>query len=155
MKIFEPESFAERQQIVRNTKSEFEIIQSLNLSSIPTYFEFAEKAIWRKSDGSQTEVCYLLMEYLQGVELNEFFNSLRIQKEEAYLRYIFYRLVYTLNKLHEAGIAHRDVKLENIMITTSHEVKLIDLGYMTKHQSNQLLKSRVGTETYMAPEIIA
>ena len=41
------------------------------------------------------------------------------------------------------------------MITNAHEVKLIDLGYITINQRNQLLKSRVGTETYMAPEIIA
>ena len=61
-------------------------------------------------------------------------------------------------QLHKAGIAHRDLKPENVLITKDLELKVIDLGY-AKHLSGRrgtgLMKTRLGTPMYMAPEIEA
>ena len=77
--------------------------------------------------------------------------------EDSTLRYIFKQVVTILNKLHKAGIAHRDIKLCNIMVTENCEIKLIDLGYaipLEGSSGSSYLKTRLGSPVYMAPEII-
>ena len=61
-----------------------------------------------------------------------------------------------MSKLHEAGIAHRDIKLDNVMITKDMELKVIDLGYakqLAGADGSGFLSSTLGTFMYMAPEI--
>ena len=49
-------------------------------------------------------------------------------------------------------MAHRDLKLENIMFTNDGTIKLVDFGFAVQKQID-CLKSYRGTFTYMAPEI--
>lgn len=95
------------------------------------------------------------MELLKGVELLEFLNE-SVDLDNSTLRYIFLQVGNILHQLHKAGIAHRDIKLENIMLTEEFEVKLIDLGYgldLEGRTGSGFMKSRLGTYMYMAPEI--
>ena len=50
------------------------------------------------------------------------------------------------------GVAHRDLKLENILVDENMDLKVADFGYATFKRINRL-KSYRGTMTYMAPEI--
>jgi len=62
-----------------------------------------------------------------------------------------------MHKMHAAGIAHRDIKPENIMLTNDFKIKMIDLGYGTKlagRAQNGFNNTKLGTEGYMAPEIV-
>lgn len=68
------------------------------------------------------------MELLDGVEVLEFFNECQDQ-DDSFVRYIFTRIGKGILQLHKAGIAHRDIKLENIMLTQDYKLKIIDLGY--------------------------
>ena len=75
---------------------------------------------------------------------------------ESILRFIFKEIVKALNGLHKAGLAHRDIKLENIMITHNYEVRLIDLGmFSTLAGANKsgFFQSKKGTPQYMCPEV--
>ena len=55
--------------------------------------------------------------------------------------------------LHANGIAHCDIKPENIMINSQGQVILIDFGFAAELQSHGFKSGVVGTPTYMAPEI--
>ena len=50
----------------------------------------------------------------------EFINEVEGIRDESLLRYIFKEIAKALHTLHKAGLAHRDVKLENIMITAKY-----------------------------------
>lgn len=54
--------------------------------------------------------------------------------------------------MQQSRVAHRDLKLENIILTNSGDVKLVDFGFACQKQIDNL-KSYRGTFTYMAPEI--
>ena len=98
------------------------------MACIPRYYEFKTEVPWVRSNGETRTVSYLLMENCQGLELFDFVNEVEGIKDEELLRYIFKEILKALNVLHKAGMAHRDIKLENIMITYNYEIKLIDMG---------------------------
>jgi len=64
----------------------------------------------------QRKVAYLVMELIKGVELLEFINECDML-DDSTIRFIFLQIVNVIHQLHRAGIAHRDIKLENIMLT--------------------------------------
>jgi serine/threonine protein kinase len=57
-----------------------------------------------------------------------------------------------VNFLHEQkGIAHLDIKLENVVIDSHFMIKLIDMAYCENKQT-QMCAAK-GTERYFAPEV--
>jgi len=67
---------------------------------------------------------------------------------------IYAQLYSALTYLHQKCVAHRDIKLENVMLDTSGNVKLIDFGFSTQIPNTQKVKLFCGTPSYMAPEIV-
>ena len=155
MKIFKTERIGNPEEFVHHMKKEMEIVQGLGLNSVPRYYEFKED-ILAKKNGLQVKVFFLVMEYIHGVTLFDFFIKMKSQ-EDKFVRYIFRQVAYSLHKLHQAGIAHRDIKPENVMLTEEFQVKIIDLGYwisLAGRQKNGFTSTFLGTDMYMATEIV-
>ncbi|WFD28294.1 hypothetical protein MNAN1_003302 [Malassezia nana] len=57
--------------------------------------------------------------------------------------------------IHEQGIVHRDLKLENILLDEHRRVKLSDFGFTREYQPHQLLQTKCGTLGYSAPEVLS
>ena len=126
------------------------------MACIPRYYEFKTDVPWVRSNGETRMVSYLLMENCQGLEIFDFVNEVEGITDEALLRYIFKEILKALNALHKAGMAHRDVKLENMMITYNYEVKLIDMGMFSPlvgTGKTGFFSSKKGTPQYMCPEV--
>ena len=99
-------------------------------------------------------IIYLIQEYVQGKELNDYlYNKGKLTEPEACK--IFHQIISGLSYLHYIGIAHRDFKPENILLTNDNKIlKIIDFGLGNMYKKGQLLKTGCGSPCYIPPEMI-
>lgn len=102
--------------------------------------------------GSDRDVHYLVMEYIEGKDLKEMLNIRgRLPYQEALS--IVSQVVQALRRANERGIVHRDIKPQNLMITTDGVVKVLDFGIARIRALPSLTQSGfVGSPYYIAPE---
>jgi len=97
---------------------------------------------------------YLVMEFLEGAGM----NSLLIARDEVLegRRVRFIReLAEALAFVHERGFLHRDVCPRNMLLTSDHNIKLIDFGLSVPATKLFMAPgNRTGTPNYMAPELV-
>ena len=96
---------------------------------------------------------YIIMEYCQKGELFDYIVSKKkLSEDEASI--FFYQLINGVSYMHKKGIAHRDLKPENLLLTKDKVLKIIDFGLSHEFDGNILLKTKCGSPSYAAPEII-
>src|SRR5262245_55837486 len=104
------------------------------------------------SGGAQQN--FLVMEYVEGQTLRGLLAELERVPEEL-CRHIGREVAKGLAAIHAAGVVHRDMKPENVLITKDHAVKVMDLG-VARLADEQLRLSQsgafVGSVEYAAPE---
>ncbi len=76
---------------------------------------------------SANNTAYIVMEFLDGISLKKYVRRKGKLDEETVLT-ILKPVVYSLREVHAAGLIHRDISPDNILITKNGEVKLIDFG---------------------------
>lgn len=76
----------------------------------------------------QNDTAYIVMEYLDGMTLKEMLQAKKKRLPLEEVMALLKPVMDSLAKMHKAGIVHRDISLDNIMITKDGRVKLIDLG---------------------------
>lgn len=104
----------------------------------------------KPSGGQIGGINYLLTEMISGQGMFEVCQQHKAFGEEG-ARYFMNQLVDVLVYLNSKGLCHRDIKLENILLTDDLTLKMIDFGFASQNQKGKKLQSYVGTNTYMAP----
>ena len=104
---------------------------------------------------------YIINEYCEHGEL---FKKIQMDFNENQIAFMAYQIISAVLYLHEKGIMHRDIKLENILINhievnpcTNKEyywLKLIDFGGSKMINKEQRETNMVGTTYYVAPEVL-
>lgn len=94
------------------------------------------------------------MEFVDGEDLFTIFRRTRLDSQA--IDSIMRQLLLALQALHDHGVYHRDIKLENVMIRRDGVVKLADLGLVKNIENKSYTKTGVllGTAAYMPPEYI-
>lgn len=92
------------------------------------------------------------MPFVNGGELYKIFLSKRRFPENVVLFYAA-QISLAIGYLHEAGIAHRDLKLENILVGEDGYLKIIDYGLAKMLSDDEVATSFCGTPEYIAPEM--
>ena len=101
----------------------------------------------------------IVQELIEGISLREYYNNeIRNQKgisihKESIFRKIFSQIFSAMDYLHKYNMAHRDIKLENILLKKNYEIKIIDFGFGMYNPEKKLQKFFCGTPNYMPPEI--
>jgi len=103
-------------------------------------------------------VDYIVLEMAENGELFDFLYFPRKGFGEEFGRYLFKELINGIEACHQAGVVHRDLKTENIMLSDTWGLKIADFGYATllagKTNSGKL-STYLGTLSYAAPEMLA
>ena len=152
-----PADVASNRDRMRRFKQEATAAASLNHPNIAHIYEIGE------ADGLN----YIAMEFVDGATLRE-----KIHKEHTDLTKLLRNLQHVaegLAKAHELGVVHRDLKPDNIMITTDGHAKILDFGLaklvegpaVTQSENNEEAPTMMqhstpglilGTTGYMSPE---
>jgi nucleotide-binding universal stress UspA family protein len=97
---------------------------------------------------------YLVMEYVEGVRLNDWVQRAPVATEE--IARLGAALALGLHELHRQGVVHHDLKPTNVLYRASGEAVLIDFGLAHHSHYPDLLAEElrfpVGNWVYMAPE---
>eukprot|EP00501_MAST-03F_sp_TOSAG23-6_P002415 GSMAST32.ASY1.ANO1.2524.1 assembled CDS len=96
---------------------------------------------------------YFITEYIAGGDMWHLITSLGGLQSSMARVYVTI-LTSALKRVHEAGFAHRDIKLENILLCKDGYIKLVDFGFAKRIKPGTKTSTLVGTPEYLAPEII-
>ncbi|ORX47992.1 Pkinase-domain-containing protein, partial [Hesseltinella vesiculosa] len=95
----------------------------------------------------------LVLEYAAGGELFDYVISQhRVSEQDA--KILFVQLIDSVKAMHQIGIVHRDLKLENILFKDVEQTHLLvsDFGFANK--GKDLFKTSCGSPCYAAPELV-
>ena len=104
--------------------------------------------------GQDDELAYLVMEYLPGITLRELLREQRRLSLEQTVT-IMHAVLSGLAAAHRAGIIHRDVKPENVLLAEDGRIKIGDFGLARAASANTATGQQLlGTIAYLAPELV-
>ncbi|CCK72536.1 putative serine/threonine protein kinase RTK1 KNAG_0K01710 [Huiozyma naganishii CBS 8797] len=154
MKVFRP------QQVVLESKHAYrrhlqKIIQEFSIGVV-LHHENVIKTVDLLIDNDVNHVSVLVLEYVPY----DFFNlvmsgQMTVEESNCY----FKQLASTIQYLHKNGIAHRDLKLDNLVVTDQGILKLLDFGsaFIFKAQGQggvEKCLGIVGSDPYLSPELL-
>ena len=96
---------------------------------------------------------FIVMEYCEGGDIMNYILTRERLSENESLKF-FHQLINALYYLHSQNIAHRDIKIDNLLLDSNYDLKLIDFGLSTKYSDDELLNQPCGTIVYAAPEVL-
>ena len=149
-----PDEFSRDPERVARFQREAEVLASLNHPNIAAIYDLDE------ANGSR----FLVLELVEGETLADRIRRGPIRIDEALS--IAKAICEALEAAHEKGVVHRDLKLANIKVTPSGQVKVLDFGLAKVREapaasdfsnSPTLLSGStpgviMGTAAYMSPE---
>lgn len=150
MKILR-EGLANSSKAVERFFREARIAATLNHRNIVNIFDY--------NINQQTHCSFISMEYVEGLNVREMFEDYLDHPERLFVERMKEALFYmsqicdALQVTHSKGIIHRDIKPDNILISTDHVAKITDFGIVHIEEATFTPTGAViGTPRYMSPE---
>ncbi|TNV79253.1 hypothetical protein FGO68_gene8293 [Halteria grandinella] len=150
-----PKAGVTEEEFHEYTKAEVTAMKNFNHPNILKLIDNG-KAVLSEKGKNKGEKTYLVFEIVENGELFDYImhgGSL----DPSLAKYYFMQLIDGLKYLHEKGFAHRDLKLQNVLLDKDLNLKIIDFGYsipLKGKDGTSKLKTQLGTIGYTAPEIL-
>ncbi|KAM3726679.1 NUAK family SNF1-like kinase [Dirofilaria immitis] len=142
VKLIKKSAIENKQDLVR-IRREIRIMSALKHPNIIQIFEVFENR----------DKIILVMEYASGGELYDYVSTFgSLPEPEA--RRIFRQITSAILYCHKHKVAHRDLKLENILLDADNNAKIADFGLSNYFSDKTLLNTFCGSPLYASPEII-
>jgi serine/threonine protein kinase len=137
------EHYADDPHIRKRLEHEARIVMRLNHPHIVSVLDY----------GEAENRPYLVMPYMEGGSLAQFFSKPRLVKHDTTLK-LLTLLADGLDYAHRQEVVHRDLKLENILLSKSKLLAISDFGIaQSTHTTRITLTGQIlGTPQYLAPE---
>ena len=103
--------------------------------------------------GSDSGTTYLVMEYVPGITLRDALNEYGPLPTIRALE-MMAQILSGLSAAHRAGILHRDLKPDNVLLADDGRVKLGDFGLARAISAHTSTGDLVGTIAYLSPELV-
>lgn len=100
---------------------------------------------------------FIVIEYMEGKDLFDYIQKRSFILTETRVKQLVCQLIIATRYIHDFGIVHRDLKLENIMmsdVTNNAKPKLVDFGLARIISPNETANEPFGTLGYVAPEVL-
>ncbi len=144
LKIYDKSKLAEPQR-QKSVQREIRIMEKLNHPNIVKLY----------SAFDTRRHVVLSMEYVKGISLHGYVKAQANRwLDETEARRVFRQVVSGIEYCHERCVAHRDIKLENLLLDEQHDVRIIDFGFSTCIPNTKKIRIFCGTPSYMSPEIV-
>ncbi|KDO18992.1 TKL protein kinase [Saprolegnia parasitica CBS 223.65] len=106
--------------------------------------------------GANTSSPKLVLEYMDGGDLRSYLDAKRRgepTKVDVSSLEVAWVLANALADMHHSGLLHRDLKSQNVLLSSTNYIKLADLGIAREYESN--MTTAKGTPYWTAPEVFA
>lgn len=139
---FLPSHLTQKESDLKRLVQEAKAAAALNHPNVCTIYEIHDEG----------ENPFIVMEYVEGKTLRQKIKDKGLKINQAIETAI--QIAEALKAAHKKGIVYRDIKSENIMVTDTGQVKVMDFGLARMRGSAKLTKpgSTIGTAAYMSPE---
>lgn len=137
-------------EILRNETSKEKVMQEVRILK-----RFRHPNVVKLYETFESEKhIVLVMELCAGGDLLNYVRKRRRLKEE-YAKYIFKQIMEGIAHVHQKGVLHRDIKLDNILLDGKGVIKIGDFGVSRIITNiNDKMTEQCGTPAYIAPEIL-
>ena len=101
-------------------------------------------------------VNYMILEYCSKGDLFDYINLGGLAERQA--KYFFKKILLGVQALHVAGLCHRNLKLDSILLDHNFCPKINDFSFTTRFQQNNhpiLLNDAIGAKLYACPQILS
>jgi len=140
-------------------KKEIECMKKIRHKNVVGLLASTMKCKYPREDGGFDPTVLMVLEYANGGDLYDviFYAG---AMDEALGRTYFSQLLHGLDAIHKAGITHRDLKPNNILIDHKFILKITDFGLSHIGNAKEDPKAKrmkttwVGTKGYRAPELV-
>lgn len=107
----------------------------------------------------EDENVFIIVMELMDCDMRQLSNNLHGPMKELHAKKIFYQMLLSVDHLHSRDIIHRDLKMENFLIKPNErhwnlDVQLTDFGIVCRYNESKPPRTRCGTLTNVAPEIL-
>lgn len=137
--------------------NEINVLKKIKHENVVGLIDGGSGTLTKFETGKKYTIEYLVLELVKYGELFDYIFFPQKGFGEEIGRYIATQLINGLDSIHKAGIAHRDMKTENIMLAEGWKMKIADFGFSTKvdgKKGNGLLYTALGTASYASPELL-